>query len=156
MKQDILTPQNMPLGMLINDVSRHIHYTIQMETEKLGIRGAYQAILFHLVKTDGITQLELAKRSHLKPPTISVSLKKMEDDGLVIRKTDPNDMRQVRVYITEKGQNLEEKLNQKIAEVEKVISNVLSEQEQKDLKELLIKIRDYQRNYYNFKGRKSE
>jgi len=142
--------------MLINDVSRHIHYTIQMEAEKLGLRGAYHPILFHLTHEDGITQLELAKRSHLKPPTISVSLKKMEEDGLIERKTDENDMRQMRVYLTEKGRELDRQFKDSLDNIEGILASILTEEECASFREELIKIRDYQRKHYNFKGRKPE
>ena len=59
---------------------------------------------------EGSTQLELAHLSHLKPPTVCIAMQKMEDLGYVIRKTDEKDMRQVRIYLTEKGRERNRRL----------------------------------------------
>ena len=145
--------EDLPIGMLINDVSRHFHYAVLMEAEKVGSRGGYHHILHHLEHKDGITQLDLAKLSHLKPPTVSVTLKKMESEGLVTRKTDALDLRQVRVYITEKGKAINQLIREKISEQERILTESLTDEEIKTLKQILMKMRDRQKAYYT-KGRK--
>ena len=145
---------DLPIGMLINDVSRHFHYAVLTEAEKVGSRGGYHHILHHLEHKDGITQLDLAKLSHLKPPTVSVTLKKMETEGLVTRKADVSDLRQVRVYITEKGKEINQLIGEKILEQERILTESLTDEEIEMLKQILIKIRNRQKTYY-IKGRKS-
>ena len=60
-------------------------------------------ILFTLAHDDGLTQLQLVKLTHLTAPSVSAALVKLENDDLVKRVTDTKDLRQIRVYLTEKG-----------------------------------------------------
>ena len=51
------------------------------------------------------TQKELADRLHSAPPTIAASLKVLERQGYVIRRTDERDTRRNRISITPKGRD---------------------------------------------------
>jgi len=51
------------------------------------------------------TQKELADRLHSAPPTIAASLKALERQGYVERRTDEKDSRRNRVAITQKGRD---------------------------------------------------
>lgn len=67
---------------------------------------ATRFILAVLSKQDGLTQNDLVRVTHMKGSTISVTLSKLEEDGIVTRKNDVYDMRCSRVYLTEKGYDL--------------------------------------------------
>ncbi|MDE6261605.1 MAG: MarR family winged helix-turn-helix transcriptional regulator, partial [Oscillospiraceae bacterium] len=51
------------------------------------------------------TQKELADRLHCAPPTIAASLKCLERQGYVARRTDEKDSRRNRISITQKGRD---------------------------------------------------
>ena len=51
------------------------------------------------------TQKELADRLHCAPPTIAASLKVLERQGYVERRTDEKDSRRNRISITQKGRD---------------------------------------------------
>ena len=51
------------------------------------------------------TQKELADRLHIAPPTIAASLKVLERQGYVARRTDEKDSRRNRISITQKGRD---------------------------------------------------
>ena len=51
------------------------------------------------------TQKELADRLHIAPPTIAASLKCLERQGYVARRTDEKDSRRNRISITRKGRD---------------------------------------------------
>lgn len=140
-----MKPDQLPIGMLINDASKFFHDRMRREMEKLGIRDGYRQLLFHLSWEDGVTQLDLVRLSRLKAPTISVTLKKMEDEGYVVRQTDANDLRQVRVYITEKGRTVNEEIRKRIHETEQIFREALTEEEAAELHRIFIKMRDHYR-----------
>lgn len=52
------------------------------------------------------TQRELADRLHMAPPTIAASLKCLERQGYVARRTDEKDSRRNRISITRKGRDV--------------------------------------------------
>ena len=130
-------------GLLINEISKLFHDRMRKNSEDLGFKTGYHQILRFLAKTDGVTQVDIANDSHVKASTISVTLKKMEDEGLVSRKTDKDDMRQIRVYITEKGRELEGKLFAKIMECEDILAQDITEEEKAVLCSILTKMRNH-------------
>lgn len=136
-------------SMYIADISRMFECIVSASTEKLsaeagfsghGLSRGYRHILFHLSREDGVTQLSLVQRTKLKAPTVSVALVKMEEHGLVRRETDEKDLRQVRVYITEKGRKLDEQIRQKYRETDKIMLAGISESEVEQLKATLKKM----------------
>ncbi len=97
-------------SMMTNEVSKLFRDIINRDVEKLGVQNSYRQLLFHLSRKDGVSQLELARATHLKAPTVSVTLKNMEADGLVERKGDINDLRIIHVYLTDKGRQTDDKI----------------------------------------------
>ena len=135
-------PEQLTPSMLLNDVSRLIGNKIRREGEKSGMRQGYRRIMFHLSHgDDGGTQQDLVRHTRLSAPTISVSLTRMEVEGLVRRRTDEHDMRVIRVSLTEKGWELNRKMQSLIQEIEDDINGNLTEEEAIQLKAILLKIR---------------
>lgn len=134
-------PEEMPIMMLVNELSRLFHHRMRAEDEKIGMQEGYRHLLFHLSREDNLTQLDLVRRAHLKAPTVSVSLRKMEDAGLVTRSTDPDDQRQTRVLLTEKGRELDARMRENIQKTEILFAEGLSDEEQQNLKSLLLRMR---------------
>ena len=127
--------------MLINEISKLFGNHMRKYDDPT-LNTSFRHILFHLAHQDGRTQLELANLTHLKPPTVSVSLAKLEADGYVERVTDPRDHRQTRVYLTEKGRDVHRRIHAAIEEIESKVTESLSEKERCELVDLLIKLRN--------------
>ncbi len=100
-------------------------------------------VLSVLAVNDGVNQLDLVKATHLRAPTVSVILKKMEAEGIVERKNDPKDLRAVRVYLTDRGRDLDRKTIARILEIDEVALRGLSEEEIAVLMRLLPRLRDH-------------
>ena len=128
--------------MLINEISRLFGNHMRAEEKDFALGGSYRALLFHLAQRDGRTQLELAKLTHLKAPTVSLSLAKLESEGYVVRRTDPEDMRQTRVYLTDRGLEVDRRARAAIDKIEERAAQSLTGAETEQLKELLLKLRD--------------
>ena len=67
-------------------------------------------VLVRLWQSDDLTQTELADATLKDKATISRILDVMEREGLVARRTDPDDARGRRVHATQKAMKLREKL----------------------------------------------
>ncbi|MBQ3099503.1 MAG: winged helix-turn-helix transcriptional regulator [Clostridia bacterium] len=134
-------PKNPTPLMLINEISKLFGNHMRKYDDPT-LNTSFRHILFHLAHQDGRTQLELANLTHLKPPTVSVSLTKLEADGYVERVTDPRDHRQTRVYLTEKGRDVHRRIHAAIEEIEAKVTQSLSEDERGELVTLLIKLRN--------------
>lgn len=57
--------------------------------ERLNFKPTYQAILRVVAHEPGLSQLEIAGRVHLAPPTVSLALQKMEAEDLIRRSLMP-------------------------------------------------------------------
>ena len=128
--------------MLCGEVGRLMGRRLREETEKAGMNGSYRPFIHILAERDGLTQLELSKLTHLTAPTVSVTLQKMEQDGLITRTPDPKDMRQVRVRLTDTGRELHHVAFGIIEETEKNVLMGITPEEQELLLKLLGKMRD--------------
>lgn len=129
-------------GFLINEISKLFHDKMRKNSEELGFKSGYRQILRFLYHEDGVTQVDIARNSHFTAPTVSVTLKKMEDEGLITRKTDKNDTRRTRVFITEKGREWETKLFASAMDCEERLVRGFSAEEIAEFDRLLKKARE--------------
>lgn len=126
---------------LLNDVARMFHRLIEAESPTQHMQNSNRFILHELARRGGLCQLDLSRLTHLKPPTISVALRKLEEEGYVIRVVDDNDMRTTRVYLTEKGLDIDKTIHSRIAQIDNCAIAGLSEDECATMTEILNKIR---------------
>lgn len=113
---------------LIGEISRLMGDKIREKGDDNPIsQKSGRELIRELSKKDGRTQLDLVKATHLKAPTISVVLQKLEHEGFVRRTPDQYDLRATRVYLTEKGREVDEKMRKRIRmEEEQAMSNLTS------------------------------
>ncbi|MBQ2726722.1 MAG: MarR family transcriptional regulator [Clostridia bacterium] len=128
--------------MLISEISRLMGDKIREKGVDNPIQQkSGRLLLMELAKKDGRTQLDLVNATHLKAPTISVALQKMEKDGYVLRKPDEYDLRATRVFLTEKGREIDDRIRKRIHEEEALAMVDLTESEYETLVKLLTKIK---------------
>ena len=127
-----------------NEISRLFRAKMRQSDDSEGVMSQPGAhlVLSRLAVCDGITQLELVRATHLRPPTVSVILQKMEAEGLVERKCDEHDRRAVRVTLTEAGRELDRKNIDTIHRIDEVALRDLTKEEIATLMVLLPKIRN--------------
>lgn len=103
--------------------------------------GAHMTLAY-LAMQDGVTQRELVRATHLRAPTVSVMLRRFEEAGIVERRPDEKDQRAMRVYLTEKGRELDRRNIARIQRMDAEALRVLSEEECEELMRLLLRVRD--------------
>jgi len=126
---------------LIHEISRLTHEKIKADCPEM--QRSARMIMMELARRDNITQLDLVKGTHLKPPTVSVVLQKMEKDGIVTRRSDDYDLRATRVSLTAKGREMDNLVLERFREEERKMENSLTPEEAQTLEKILLKIRDY-------------
>ncbi|MCI8589905.1 MAG: winged helix-turn-helix transcriptional regulator [Clostridiales bacterium] len=128
--------------MVIHDLSKIFHCRLRQSAEESGLNESYRHILFHLAHQDGVTQLALAKMTRLKPPTVSVTLQKMQEEGYVERKRDEEDLRNTRVFITEKGRAFNEEAKSLVESLDAAAIAGFNQAEIQQLMAMLVRIRE--------------
>lgn len=109
---------------------------------ELGIHPGQIPVLGMVHHKEGITPKELAEAIHIKPPTVTVTLQRMEKSGLLYREADPADLRMTRIYLTEKGRSIVDDMAVQLREDEKILVRGFSETEVKALRGYLERIMD--------------
>jgi DNA-binding MarR family transcriptional regulator len=84
-------------------------------------------ILRELFREDGVTQRELSARLDATEPATLVTLRRMEDNGLVVRVRDTADRRKIGVYLTRRGKRLREVLREHARDVNAIARGDLSD-----------------------------
>lgn len=89
-----------------------------------------QFLFLNMIRAqEGISQSDLATKLHVKPPTVAVTVKRLEKAEVVYRRTDPKDMRISRIYLTDKGKAIAGKIETIVEENERILTDGFSEEE---------------------------
>ena len=113
--------------------------TEQAPPDKLGISPSQVNIIDQLFLAKELTVKELSKSLNLKPPTVSVSVKKLEHINVLKRETHEEDGRVVLLRLTKKGFNLYNQIEKYRTARVKTILNKLNLTEQNQMLALLEK-----------------
>lgn len=99
-------------------------------------------VLSALAMSDGASQREIVEMTHLRPPTVSVILRKMQDEEIVELFKNSEDKRELRARLTQKGREIDRNGLEKIRQTDALALEGLSEDERATLMTLLGKIRE--------------
>ena len=129
---------------LCSEIGRLFRARMRASDNPDGVMSQHGAhlVLSVLAIHEGINQRELVRYTHLRPPTISIILRRMEEEGIVERKSNPDDLRAVHVYLTEAGRLLDQQHIERIRKLDANAMRGLSEEEIAVLMQLLPKLRD--------------
>lgn len=126
----------MRFGRLI----RMYYSRIQSQLAEVGLYRGQPPILMLLYKNDGMSQKEMARALNLSPATMTVTLKRMEKAGLVLREMDEHDQRILRVHLSGKGREMCETGESRIGVVTAELLEGFTLEEQQQLNEYLGRI----------------
>ena len=91
-------------GFIINRTARSLSRSLDIRLRnRVGITFAQWRVLVLLTKThDGLSQKEIAEGLGLEAPSLIPILDKLQNDGFIERRVDPNDRRNNRIYRSKK------------------------------------------------------
>lgn len=126
----------------LNDASLAFSRYVGKRLSAIGMRSSYRQVIDPLMQRDGMTQLELVKITRLKAPTISITLRNMERDGIVRREKNDSDRRETHVYITAKGREMHKKAFEVYREATDTMLSGISEKELKAVRVIINRMAD--------------
>lgn len=71
------------------------------------VRPSYGSVLLPLYEQDGLRMGELARRARLSKQTMTTMIRRLEGDGLVERRPDPQDARASLIFLTPRSRRFE-------------------------------------------------
>ena len=91
---------NREFAFTLNDVARMLRTYADYKAGQFGITRAQWVVLVRLDRFEGLKQSELADMLDLQPITLTRLLDRLCRGGLIERRSDPNDRRANRLYLT--------------------------------------------------------
>jgi len=129
------------VGFIINRTAKSFVKAFDSELRsKVGVTVGQWKVMVMLVNQNGLTQKEIAERLRLESPTLIPIIDKMEMDGLVVRKADPLDRRNNRIYRTEKADASWKKMMDCALRITQISTKDIPEQNIKTMKNVLEKM----------------
>lgn len=128
--RELIAPRVMCLSKLLRQ-------SFNETVAEQGLFSGQQDIVLALVENEGITLSELAKLLDVSSATASVSIKRMEKAGFIIKKADKKDARITRLYPTEKAKQAPENIKNKMDSLESILKKNMTEKQAQQLSDLL-------------------
>ena len=114
------------LAFLLSDAARLLRTCADQEARRFGMTRAQWGVLFRLQRNEGLKQSELADLLEVQPITLTRLIDRLCDNGLIERRSDPNDRRVKRLFLTPAAKPVLEKVT---AAAETMMASVLAELE---------------------------
>jgi MarR family transcriptional regulator, transcriptional regulator for hemolysin len=86
-------------GFVLKDTANKYVQRFEERARELGLTLPQCKALVYLARSEGISQVELASSAEIDPMSLVRILDRMEMDGWVERRADPNDRRARRLYL---------------------------------------------------------
>lgn len=94
------------LGYMVNVAARALEQALHRRIAPHGVVPGQFPALLALYERGGRTQAELCVDVRIEQPTMARTLARMERDGLIERRPDPDDGRRSLVFLTPRGRRL--------------------------------------------------
>lgn len=133
------------ISYLLAQVTTGHKNRLEKKMTEIGLHSGQVFVLFELWKQDGQSQVRLAERLNVAPPTVFKMLKGLSDSKFLYCAKDEDDGRTTRAYLLDKGEEIRELIEDQWHELEKETLANLTEIERLILSQLLGKMRD---NYF--------
>ena len=130
MKNNVINNGSDRIGNINNVGSLFIRY-VNSELLKFGMRSSYMHMMQPLMESESLTQLQLVELTGLKAPTISITLRNMEREGIVARVKNDSDRRETHVSLTDKGKDMYGKILETLGKAEEIMLQGVSDKELK-------------------------
>jgi DNA-binding MarR family transcriptional regulator len=117
------------LGLVVNTLGRNITWSLAQRTARHGFLPGVNPVIARLMQLTESTQGDLSRLIGIEQPTMAVTLKRMERDGLISRSPDPAHGRRTTIRLTTKGRALSQLMSKAAREVEKMATKGLSAHE---------------------------
>lgn len=128
---------DLPLGALLSLLHRSHMIALNRRLEPLGLTAGQVPFLLYLARREGSPQEALARHFHLDKATVARGVQRLERDGFLVRRVEPEDRRAYGLFLTERGRGMVEEILRLEACWEEEMLGTLAEREREDAIRLL-------------------
>lgn len=134
MKEDILRQ--------IGTIARVLDSIANIEFKDMQLNRGQYLYLVRIKENPGIISDHLASMLNVDRTTAARSIKKLEQNNLIIKKQDPDNKKIRHLFVTQKGQNLAEKIEKENTYSNELVLTGLNEKKREELAALLQQVED--------------
>ncbi len=120
--------------------------------EDMELNPSQAGILFILNSQGHLSQRELAQKIGITPPSMTVTLRKLEERGFIKKETDERDQRILRIRLSSAGEECIERLKSIMEDMEEILYRGFSVEERLLFWRLLLAMRENMLGSKDFKG----
>lgn len=128
------------IGKYISQLHRKGNVFINRELSKYDLSVGQFMFLLDLYIKDGKNQEEISDNLKIDKGTTARAIKKLEEQGFVIRIKNENDKRSNKIYLTDKAKDIKENVFDILDDWNQKISMILTKEEEKIMKNILKKV----------------
>lgn len=129
------------LGWQIGEISNALKRLFDRRAAEVGVTRAQWRVMAQLIHHPGLRQAALAERLDIEPITLTRTVDRLEEAGLVERRADPADRRARLLFLTEEAQPTVERLRDLAAELNAAVFGSLTDPQLEALQQSLATIR---------------
>ena len=104
--------------------------------------------LAYLYAHDGVNQEDMSHNLNIDKGTTARAIKKLEEEGYIIRKVDDKDKRAYRIYVTDKALAIKEEFYEVLKSWNDIISSDFTDEEKEMVIKLLNRMVNNRNNFY--------
>src|SRR5262245_42589377 len=132
-----------PLGRRLYLGQRAVAEVLDRRLQAKGASLWNWVLLREATRAGGASQRELADLMHIEPPTLVRHLDRLEADGYVERRADPEDRRRLLVFVTPSGRRRLAELHKVAERTDTDLRSILTDTEIDSLGDALLRIHEY-------------
>lgn len=121
----------------LDRISSQMRRSYSESLRELNLYVGQDNLLYRLWLGDGVTQMQLCEHLKCEPPTVTNMVKSLEQNGFIYRKRDVQDARIMRIYLTDKGKELEKPVDIKWREQQEKLLHSISTEDRLILRQLM-------------------
>lgn len=129
------------IGTVLAQVSRLMRRSFDERARAIGVTRPQSMVLSILSRNEGINQGGLAEILEVEPITAGRMIDRLQDAELVVRRSDPDDRRAWRLFLTPRGQELLAQLRPLALETFEIALEGIDEADRDELMTMLERIR---------------
>jgi len=144
------------IGLILRTADKSLEQALDSEIkQRFNLTGGQWKVIMILALREGISQKEVADLLSVEGPTLVPIIDKMEKDGFLTRKLNPNDRRINSIFLTKKSLELVEKIINTILDFRSIITKGVSKQDIDSARKVLLKMTQNVDEFMKIKGQKT-
>ena len=130
------------INFMLTNVQNVVFLCFKKQLQQYNVTPIQYALLKCLWDEDEQAPSQLAQRLYLDSSTVTGIMSRLEEKALIVREYSKTDRRRIIVCLTDAGRALQKPIEARIEETNRLVTQGLSAQEQRQLREQLLHIAD--------------